>query len=142
MAKKALNEEQAQHRLVELAEEFEQWRQHRAASSERIPEPLWSQAVALSRALPNSRVAKVLRLSPSALKARRLGPAAKTASRPARPRNAGIEFVELPVERTAVPSEPISAGVQLELERLDGTRLRLRCSDPSTLETLMQRFLG
>ena len=142
MAKKALNEEQAQHRLGELAKAFEQWRQNRATSSERIPEPLWSQAVALSRVLPNARVAKVLRLSPSALKARRLGPAAKTASRAPRTRSAGVEFVELPSERAAVASKPNRVGVQLELERLDGSRLRLRCSDPSMLDALVQRFLG
>ena len=48
----------AEHQLDQLAGQFAQWRQTRTQPSERIPEPLWHQAVALTPALSPSRVAK------------------------------------------------------------------------------------
>jgi hypothetical protein len=50
---------QAEQALAELAERFCHWRQNRAHTHARIPVPLWDQAVALSRVLPNGQVAKV-----------------------------------------------------------------------------------
>jgi hypothetical protein len=38
----------AAHQLDQLAGQFEAWRQRRAHPHERIPEPLWAQAVALT----------------------------------------------------------------------------------------------
>ena len=52
----------AEHQLDQLAGQFAQWRQTRTQPSERIPEPLWHQAVALTPALSPSRVAKHLGL--------------------------------------------------------------------------------
>ena len=54
--------------LDQLAGQFEHWRQNRSHPSERIPQALWDQAAALATAIPYSRVAKQLRLSPSDLK--------------------------------------------------------------------------
>jgi hypothetical protein len=54
--------------LAQLAGQFEHWRQHRSHPSERIPQALWDQATALARVIPDSRVAKQLRLSPATSK--------------------------------------------------------------------------
>jgi hypothetical protein len=54
--------------LTELATRFERWRRARRKGHARIPEGLWAQAVALSTVLSNGRVAKRLRLSPTAKK--------------------------------------------------------------------------
>ena len=70
---------QAEQALAELAAEFTDWRRRRGGRHERIPAPLWDQAVALSRVLPNGRVAKALKLSATDLK-----PAAWRSSRPPR----------------------------------------------------------
>ena len=56
---------QAEQALSQLAERFEHWRQSRRTPYERIPQPLWDEAIALSRVLPDSRVTKRLRLSRS-----------------------------------------------------------------------------
>jgi hypothetical protein len=48
---------QAEQALAELAERFRHWRRHRAHRHERIPAPLWDQAVVLSEVLPNGQVA-------------------------------------------------------------------------------------
>ena len=42
----------ADHQLDQLAGQFEHWRQTRAHPRERIPEPLWEQAVALAGVYP------------------------------------------------------------------------------------------
>jgi hypothetical protein len=52
----------AEHQLDQLAAQFEHWRQTRTHPSERFPQALWDQAVALATALPPARVAKQLRL--------------------------------------------------------------------------------
>ncbi len=56
------------HQLDQLAGQFEHWRQNRLSPRERIPQPLWDQAVALARVLPRPRVAQHLRLSSNDLK--------------------------------------------------------------------------
>src|SRR5260370_12575538 len=52
----------AEQQLDQLAGQFEHWRQTRTHPSERFPQALWDQAVAVAAALPPSRVAKQLRL--------------------------------------------------------------------------------
>ena len=61
----------AEHQLDQLAAQFEHWRQTRTHPSERFPQALWDQAVALASALPPSRVAKQLRLRLTDLKKHR-----------------------------------------------------------------------
>jgi hypothetical protein len=114
---------QAEQALVELAEQFTHWRQSRASRHERIPTPLWDQAVALSQVLPNGQVAKALRLSATDLKNRRL---AQQATVPSPASEIDSPFIEV---------TPVGAGwrggpsaTQVELERPDGLRLRIRGS--------------
>src|SRR5205807_7838897 len=54
---------------LELAGQFEHWRQSRSHLHDRIPDPLWEHAVALTATLSPSRVANHLRLRVSDLKA-------------------------------------------------------------------------
>ena len=58
----------AEHQLDQLAAQFEHWRQTRTHPSERFPQALWDQAVALASVLPPPRVAKQLRLRLTDLK--------------------------------------------------------------------------
>jgi hypothetical protein len=105
------------HQLDQLAAQFEHWRQHRAHPRERIPKPLWDQAVALTETLAPSRVATHLRLGVADLKkqiALRQGNPAHTTT--------PIGFVEIP----PAPASPHSPGsFEMELQRPDGARLRL-----------------
>ena len=48
----------ADHQLDQLSGEFGHWRQSRSHPHERIPEPLWEHAVALTSTLSPSRVAQ------------------------------------------------------------------------------------
>lgn len=127
---------QAEHALSQLAEQFEHWRQTRANPYQRIPQPLWDEAIALSRVLPDSRVTKRLRLSQTDLKKRRLAqspsPAIKTEQQ-------ATTFIELPAPDTS--SASVNAPMLVEFERPDGARLRLRYDQALPLTPLMQAFL-
>jgi hypothetical protein len=105
--------------LEQLAGEFEHWRQNRSQPGERIPKPLWEQAATLARVLPRSRVAQHLRLSPSALNKHI---ATQNGSIPVAPHTAA-PFVEVPPPPFLPPA---TAAMEIELERSDGARLRLR----------------
>ena len=127
---------QAEQALSELAKRFEHWRQTRAHAHERIPQPLWDEAVALSRVLSDWRIGKRLRLSQTELKKRRLaqssGPVTKTDAQTA-------TFIELPAPGGG--PAPVSAPMLVEFERPDGARLRLRYDQALPLTPLMQAFL-
>jgi hypothetical protein len=121
------------HQLDQLAGQFEHWRQTRTHPGECIPEPLWQQAVALTTLLPYTRVAKHLRLAPSDLKKRKAAQADSSAAGPAL---AGF------VEVTTVAPNPTAPVVNLELERPDGTRLRLPCPDSNaSLAAVVRAFV-
>lgn len=110
------------HRLDQLAGQFEHWRHTRSHPSERIPQRLWDQAAALARVLPHSRVAQHLRLSPNDLKKHMAAQhASRAAAPPPLPR-----FVEVPPAPTCPPA---TQAMEIELERLDGARLRIRCPE-------------
>jgi hypothetical protein len=120
------------HQLDQLAGQFEHWRRTRSHPSERIPQRLWKQAAALARVLPYSRVAQHVRVSPSDLKKHMATPhASKPATSP--------RFVEVP------PTPARSSATQvmeMELERPDGARLRLRCPESTlSVTALVQAFL-
>lgn len=106
----------ANHQLDQLAGQFAHWRQTRTHLGERIPQPLWEQAVALAAAVPPSRVAKQLRLRVADLKK-------QMARRHPAPTTVGplpLGFVEVPL----APAWPLApTTTQLELSRTDGTRL-------------------
>ena len=121
--------------LEQLADRFAHWRQCRATPKERIPASLWDQATALCQTRPPSRVAKHLGLCTSDLKKR------CQEHEPCTPLPVGLEppldFVEV---RTV--SWPNSCGVQLDIQRPDGTRLHLASEDASApLAELIRTFL-
>ena len=123
------------HQLDQLAAQFEHWRQDRSHRSERIPQTLWDQAAALAKALPYSRVAQHLRLSPSDLKKQMLTQQGPTSQAPV----PSLSFVELP----PAPEHPITKPTtEIELQRPDGSRMYLRCGDATLpLADLVRTFL-
>ena len=120
------------HELDQLAGQFELWRQTRSHPTESIPQSLWDQAVALTTALPYSRVAKHLRLSPKDLKTRMV-----TNSEPQAACRTPSGFVELSPD-TYRPLA--SSTTEIELQRKDGARLRLQAPD-TALATIVKSFL-
>lgn len=122
----------AEAALTHLAQQFAQWRQNRTTPRGRIPQSLWVQAVALSPVLPLTRLAKRLGLTPHALKRRR--EATGTATVPPTP-PCFPQFVEV----TAAWRAPTA---EVEVQRTDGTRLRITYSESSpALAPLLQTFL-
>lgn len=123
----------AEHQLDQLAGQFEHWRQTRTHPSERFPQALWDQAVAVAATLPPARVAKQLRLRLIDLKKQMAAPHAAPA--PALP----LGFVEVP---SAPASPPPAVATQLELARADGTRLCLHTPlSPLLLDALVRAFV-
>jgi hypothetical protein len=126
----------AEEALTELAGRFAHWRQSRAHAPERIPQILWDQAVALSRVFPNSRVAKQRRLSPTDLKKHRL---ARQRSLPAESTEVTPQFIEI---TPPLPGSTLPVGTEIEFERADGARMRIRYRESAPLlAALVQAFL-
>ena len=93
---------------------------------------LWKQAAALAQVLPYSRVAQHVRVSPSDRKKHMATPRdSKPATSP--------RFVEVP------PTPAWSSAtqvVEMEIERPEGARLRLRCPALTlSVAALMRAFL-
>jgi hypothetical protein len=125
----------ADHRLDQLAGQFEQWRHNRSHPGERIPKALWKQAAALALVLPHTRVASHLRLSARDLKDHM----AELHGTPSAPPCTPPPFVEVPPAPTLPPA---ALAMEIELERPDGVRLRLRCPEStSPVATLVRAFL-
>jgi hypothetical protein len=127
---------QAEHQLTHVADRFEHWRQTRTTPTEPIPHYLWEQAIALTTMFSISRVATRLRVSGGELKQRCAAhPAAQAA--PVSP--ATLSFVEVP----AVPAWPLrTMGIEIELQRPDGTRLRIAAQEPQLpLLAVVRAFL-
>jgi hypothetical protein len=126
---------QAEEHLNQVAQQFAQWRQSRSnPRRDRIPEPLWTEALTLAAVLPLTRVARQLGLKPQALKRRRGD--AGSAAVPTRPPHAAPAFVEV----TAAAGPPAIAAV--EVQRPGGTRLRIAYHDTvPSLAPLLQTFL-
>lgn len=121
---------QAEAGLERLAEQFTHWRQSRPRR-ERIPSAWWAQAVSLTHVLPVSRVAKRLGLGLAALKKRCGSPPAAAAGA------APLTFVEV----TAPTAPPRPPGLEVEVQRPDGTRLRLTAPEATApLTALIQTF--
>jgi hypothetical protein len=115
---------EAEQALAQLGEQFSHWRQSRTSLRERIPAPLWDQAVALSQVLPNGQVAKALGLSATDLKNRRLASQARLPVP-----GAGASFID--VTPTEAGWHHGAGGARIELERPDGVRMRLQCDTGS-----------
>lgn len=127
----------ADHQLDQLSGQFEHWRQNRSHSHERIPDPLWDQAVALTSTLSTSRVAKHLRLGVSDLKQQIANRQGQTAA----PMPSASGFVE--VEVPSLPAQHLGLGrLEVELQRPDGARLRIHSPDASLpLAAIIHSFL-
>jgi len=127
----------ADHQLDQLSGQFEHWRQNRSHSHERIPDPLWDQAVALTSTLSTSRVAKHLRLGVSDLKQQIANRQGQTAA----PMPSATGFVE--VEVPSLPAQHLGLGrLEVELQRPDGARLRIHSPDASLpLAAIIHSFL-
>jgi hypothetical protein len=125
----------ADSQLDRVARQFEQWRRNRSHPSERIPQTLWDQATALAAGRPYSQVAKHLRLSPNDLKKHLTAQQQPTPQGPA----PALSFVEVPL---APASCPASSGTEIELQRADGARLRLRSGESTlSLAAVVRAFL-
>jgi hypothetical protein len=122
--------EHANHQLDQLAGQFEHWRQTRPHPWARIPEPLWEQAVAFAAVLAPSRVAKQLRLRLADLQRH-------IASQQELPSLSTPGVVEVPLPP---PPAPLLGGLEVELYRPDGTRLRLHAPG-ACLATLVHSFV-
>lgn len=128
----ALSPAQAEEALMHLTHHFAQWRQSRRTPRGRIPPALWAQAIALTATFSVTRVAKQLGLTPQALKRRR----ERLSGLPApQPSPQAPHFVE-------VAAAWRSPTTEVEIQRPDGTRLRITYSDAApTLVPLLQTFL-
>jgi len=123
------------HQLERVAGQFEHWRRNRSHPCERIPQALWDQAAALATERAYSQVAKHLRLSPSDLKKHMTAQQHPTSRVP----TPALSFVEVP---PAPDPCPASSGTEIELQRADGARLRLRSGESILpLAALVQAFL-
>ena len=129
---------QAEQALAELAERFTHWRRHRAHRHERIPAPLWDQAVALTEVLPNGQVAKALGLSATDLKNRRL---AQPTQVPTPAPGSDPQFIEVTPVGAAGGHGGLS-GPQVELERPDGWRMRIDGATAGELGELVRVFMA
>jgi len=125
----------ADHQLDQLAGQFEHWRQNRSHPHERIPDPLWDQVVTLTATLSASRVAKHLRLGGNDLKQQ----IAKRRGKTVAPMPTAPGFVEVPPP----PTPPqVVGGLEVELHRTDGARLRMYSPDASLpLAAIVRSFL-
>jgi len=125
----------ADRALRALAVHFAHWRRTRTAPRERIPATLWEQAATLSTMLPLSRVAQTLRLSRGALKAhravhlKRQAPAGLPAP---------VRFVEVMATRA---EGELASGVEIEVTRPDGVRLRIHYREAAPPLTAFVRGL-
>ena len=129
----------ADHQLDQLSGQFEHWRQTRSHPHERIPDPLWDQAVALTLTLSTSRVAKHLRLGVRDLKQQIAKRQSLAAAQMPTPPQTPPGFVEVP----PLPApNPGFGSLEVELQRTDGARLRIHSPDASLpLAAIVHSFL-
>lgn len=128
-----LSPTQAEAHLQHVAQQFAQWRQSRPTPrGYRIPDPLWTEALALAEVLSPPHVARQLHLKPAALKRRREN---RNCTPPPSPSSPAAPFVEV-----APPWR--SPMTEVEIQRPDGTRLRITYSEAApALAPLLQTFL-
>src|SRR5215471_20714960 len=111
----------AEHELTQLAARFQDWRHRRTTPSDSIRQLLWAQAVALTTVLSVSRVAQGIGVSWGTLKKRCTAQPSPAAAEPC----TTLGFVE--VTTPAVWPMP-TPETEIELQRCDGARLRIRSS--------------
>lgn len=124
--------------LEEVAAHFDDWRRQKRRG-ERIPEQLWSEAIALVEAYGLSQVTRRLRLSGRDLNKRRGLPG--SGRRRARPVVAPATFVELAPEVVVQAQRRQCTPGCLELIRPDGLRLRIEPGDGIDAGAMLERFM-
>jgi hypothetical protein len=124
--------------LEEVAEHFEHWRREKK-KGERIPDQLWSEAIALVKDDGLSQVTRRLRLSGRDLNKRRGLPGSDR--RRARPIEAPATFVELAPEVVVQAQRRQLTPGCLELIRPDGLRLRIEPGEGIDTRTVLERFM-
>jgi len=124
--------------LEEVAEHFEDWRRQKHRG-ERIPEQLWSEAIALVEAYGLSQVTRRLRLSGRDLNKRRGPPG--SGRRRARRAEAPATFVELTPEVVVQAQHRQATPGCLELIRPDGLRLRIEPGEGIDPRAVLERFM-
>jgi hypothetical protein len=113
---------QAEHQLTAVADRFDAWRQTRTTRAAPIPHDLWEQAIALTALFPITRVARRIRVSGGELKKR----CAAHHTAPSAPASTALDFVEVPT----TPVWPLpTPGIEIELYRPDGARLRIAAQE-------------
>ncbi len=136
MKTKMMTSAQAEQQLTHVADRFDHWRQTRTTLAEPIPQYLWEQAIALTTTFPITRVATRLRVSGGELKKRC---AAYHAALAVPASTATLGFVEVPV----APAWPLpTSGIEIDLQRPDGARLRIHGQESQLpLTALVRTFL-
>ena len=124
--------------LEEAAEHFEQWRKSKK-KGERIPEPLWSEAIALVGTYGVSQVTRTLHLSGTDLNKRRgiIGTGKRRAGTGGK-----TAFVEVDPGLVDQALGPQASAAWMELERPDGLRLRIGPTGGADLLAVLDRFVG
>jgi len=133
---KTMTPAQAEQQLTHVADRFDHWRQTRTTPAEPIPYSLWEHAIAFTTVFSISRVATRLRGSGGELKKRGV---AHHAARSPPASTAALGFVEVP----AAPVWPLpTSAIAIELQRPDGTRLRIAAQEPQLpLLAVVRAFL-
>ena len=123
--------------LEEVAKHFKQWRSVKK-KGERIPEPLWNEAVGLVGSYAVSQVTRTLRLSGTDLNKRR---GIVQTSRYRRGPDGGTAFVEVDPTLVGQALGADTSALCLELERPDRLRLRIPPTQGADLLALVERFM-
>ena len=123
--------------LEVVTEHYERWRRNKK-KGERIPEPLWVEAIELVSDYPFSRVCRALHLCATDLKRHQ---AALSAGKELTVSGAERPFVEIDPAVVDQAMRPGGTPVLMELERPDGLRLRMQPANSTDMLALMARFM-
>ncbi len=125
--------EHSESQLGHVQARFDNWRKSRQ-KRERIPEELWSTAVALTETYSICKVAKRLRLNANSLKQRVSQSTSASAKDVLKPSS----FIEIPF----IPARH-TAQCQVDILRADGSRMQIRMPQAEAeLPALVRAFLG
>ena len=124
--------------LEVVTEHFERWRRNKK-KGERIPEPLWVEAIELVSDYPFSRVCRALHLCATDLKRHQ---AALSAGKELTVSGSERSFVEIDPAVVDQAMRPGGMPVLMELERPDGLRLRIQSTHGANMLALAERFMG
>jgi len=123
--------------LEVVTEHYERWRRNKK-KGERIPEPLWVEAIELVSDYPFSRVCRALHLCATDLKRHQ---AALSAGKELTVSGSERSFVEIDPAVVDQAMRPGGMPVLMELERPDGLRLRMQPANSTDMLALMARFM-